>query len=74
MSNYKKKTVKEDIDVWERDGIIYVPHYMKTKVWVAPGYPVHQDVEFTATMLKKLGATKTTHKMWRSRYDDKQGS
>ena len=71
MSNYKKKTVREDIDVWERDGIIYVPHYMKTKVWVSPGYPLYQDTEFTDTMLKKLGAIKTTHKMWRSRYDDK---
>jgi hypothetical protein len=66
-----KKQVKVDIDVWERDGLMYVPHYMKPKVWVAPGYPLYQDVEFTATMLKKLKATKTTHKMWRSRYDDK---
>lgn len=63
-----KKQVKEDIDVWVRGELMYVPHYMKPKVWVSPGYPLYQDVEFTATMLKKLGATKTTYKMWRSRY------
>ena len=70
----KKKTVKEDIVVWQRGSIIYVPHYMKPQVWVSPGYPLYQDVEFTATMLKKLKAVKTTHKMWRSRYDNQQGS
>jgi hypothetical protein len=70
ISMNKKKLTKEDINVWERRGIMYVPHYLKPKVWVAPGYPQCQDVEFTATMLEKLGAKKTTHKMWRSRYDN----
>jgi len=66
-----KKQVKEDVEVWNRDGIIYVPHYMKPKVWVSPGYPLYQNTEFTAPMLKKLKAVKTTYKMWRSKYDIK---
>jgi hypothetical protein len=40
---------------------MYVPHFSRPGVWVSPGYPRKQQVEFDAARLRKLGAVESNY-------------
>lgn len=39
------------------NGVTYLPHYTKN-VFVGPGYPLHNEREYTAAELEAAGATR----------------
>jgi len=53
--------VKTMQKVWTYRGIMYVPHFSRPGVWVSPGYPRKQQVEFDAARLRKLGAIESNY-------------
>ena len=50
-----------------RGAVLFVPHYFKTgaaKVWVGPGYPIHDKREWTARALEAKGARRVRERLW----------
>ena len=63
-----KRKISDFIDteiriVYHLNGIIFVPH-RKIDVYVSPGYPRHNRLEWTSSKLKELGAKEQTLPMW----------
>jgi len=56
--------MKTEQTVWLYRNIMYVPHWIKPGIWVSPGYPRTQNVEFDATRLRKLGAKKQMYPLF----------
>lgn len=42
---------------YQLNGVTYLPHYTKN-VFVGPGYPLHNEREYTAGELEQAGAVK----------------
>ena len=49
---------------YELRGIVYVPHYRNSDIFVGPGYPMHNMTIYTAADLLALGAVERTEFLW----------
>lgn len=49
---------------YELRGIVYVPHYRNTKIFVGPGYPRHNMTRYSAAELELMGANPRMEFLW----------
>ena len=60
-----KDTVEtKDYLTFKIDGVTYLPHYKDSKLFVGPGYPVHNDTIYTSTDLLEAGAKASMKNLW----------
>lgn len=51
-------------EVYEKDGVTYVPHYRNSSIYIGPGYPHASSKRYTAEQLVAAGAQKGVRMLW----------
>ena len=49
---------------YELRGIVYVPHYRNSDIYVGPGYPRHNMTRYSAAELELMGANPRIEFLW----------
>ncbi len=49
---------------YELRGIVYVPHYRNSDIFVGPGYPRHNVTRYSAEELMLMGAKPRVEFLW----------
>jgi hypothetical protein len=63
MSETSKATTYEQT-AYQKNGVIFVPHYRNNSVFVGPGYPRHNKNTYTEAALVEAGAVKQPRFLW----------
>ena len=60
----KEVAEKKDYLTFKIGDVTYLPHYKDSKLFVGPGYPVHNDTIYTSTDLLEAGAKASMKHLW----------